>query len=235
MLNFLFLTVAEVYGVLVLFSDAVYDIRHPIFNLLLYALDALFLFVGQVEACLQRVGAASVYLDELLVLEELLFGDEAGAGGEVLLGSIIVPAEVVPPMQTCSIVVALPCDELHTMFAVHSRKHSAIEFCQQFVLVLQSNCFQRRSQFHLLHILRGTADDPVGFVLCGLTFRGCDVFTSIGDSANLADFTEGLIVQPDTERAAQNRFSMEAFTVEGESRFGEIHFLLLCVHINNSF
>ena len=84
-LNFLFLTVAEVYGMLVLFSDSVNDIRHPIFDLLLYAPDAFLLFIGQVKTCIQCVGTASIYLDELLILEELLFGDEAGAGGEVLL------------------------------------------------------------------------------------------------------------------------------------------------------
>ena len=89
---------ANQYGVLVLCSDAAHDIRHPTLNLFLYALDALLLFVGQVEASVQRVGTASVYLDELLVLEELPFRDEAGACGEVLLGSIVVAAEVVAPM-----------------------------------------------------------------------------------------------------------------------------------------
>jgi len=200
--------------------------------LFLYAFDTLFLFVGQVKASIQRISTASVYLDELLILEELLFGDEAGAGGEVLLGSIIIPAEVVSPMQTCSIVITLPCDELHTILAVHSRKHSAVEFGQQFVLVLQSNCFQRGRLLHLLHILRGTADDPVGFVLCGLTFRGGDILSTVGDAADLADFTQRLIVQPDTERAAQDLFGMESLTVEGEGRFSEVHFLLLCVDIH---
>ena len=78
MLDFLFLTIAEVYGVLVLFSDAFRDIRHPIFDLLLYAPDAFLLFIGQVKACIQCVGTAAIYLDKLLVLEELLFGDETG-------------------------------------------------------------------------------------------------------------------------------------------------------------
>ena len=82
-LHFLFLTVAQVYGVLILLTDAAHDIRHPILNLLLHALNALLLFTGQVEASVQCVGTASVYLDELLVLEELLFGDEAGAAASL--------------------------------------------------------------------------------------------------------------------------------------------------------
>ena len=66
---------------LVLFPDTLHDIGHSVFDLLLDALDTLLLFVGQVEACIEGVSSTTVYLDGLLVLEELLFRDETGAGG----------------------------------------------------------------------------------------------------------------------------------------------------------
>ena len=119
---------------LVLFSDSVNDIRHPIFDLLLYAPDAFLLFIGQVKTCIQCVGTAAIYLDELLVLEELLFRDEAGAGGEVLLGSIIVSGEVVTVGHSLAVVIPIPGDKLDSVFAVRSGQHRSIEVGQHSVV-----------------------------------------------------------------------------------------------------
>lgn len=90
---------------LFLFSNAVHDVRRSVLDLLLDALDAFLLFAGQVEACVEGVGTASVDLDELLILEDLLFRDEAGAGGKVPLGTFIVTGEVGPwdkTLRSCS-------------------------------------------------------------------------------------------------------------------------------------
>ena len=133
-LHFLFLTIVEIFGVLVLFSDAAHDIGHPIFDLLLHALDAFLLLIGQVEARIQCVGTAAIYLDELLVLEELLFRDEAGAGGEVLLGSIIVSGEVVTVGHSLAVVIPIPGDKLDSVFAVRSGQHRSIEVGQHSVV-----------------------------------------------------------------------------------------------------
>ena len=59
-------------------------------NLLLNAPDALFLLSSQVKTSVQGVGAAAVDFDKLFLIEDLLFGNEAGADGEVLLGTYIV-------------------------------------------------------------------------------------------------------------------------------------------------
>ena len=119
---------------LVLFSDAFRDIRHPIFDLLLHAPDAFLLFIGQVKACIQCVGTAAIYLDELLVLEELLFRDEAGAGGEVLLCSIIVSGEVVTMGHSLAVVIPIPGYKLDAVSAVRSGQHRPIEVGQHSVV-----------------------------------------------------------------------------------------------------
>ena len=219
---------------LVLFPDAAHDIGHPILNLLLHALNALLLFTGQVEASVQCVGTASVYLDELLVLEELLFRDEAGASGEILLGSIVVAAEVVTMGHALAVVIPIPGHKLNTEFTVCSCQHCAVEVGQHSVVTSQSVQLERGRLLHLPHIFSSSADDPVGFVLCGFAFRGSDILTTVGDAADLTDFTQWLIVQPDAERAAQDLFGMEALAVEDKGSFCEVPFLFLCVHVEST-
>ena len=80
---------------LILLSDPVHDVGYPILNLFLDTLDTFFLFVGQVKACVQRVGTTAVDFNELLILEKPLFGNKAGTGGKVLFGAIIISGEIV--------------------------------------------------------------------------------------------------------------------------------------------
>ena len=85
-LHFLILTVAKIYGVLVLFPDAAHDIRHPILDLFLYALDALLLFIGQVEASIQCVGAASAFIISQYLVERGLTTDISRLAAQVISG-----------------------------------------------------------------------------------------------------------------------------------------------------
>ena len=93
LLHCLFLGVG-LHGMLILLSDPVHDVGYPILNLFLDTLDAFFLFVGQVKACVQRVGTTAVDFNELLIFEKPLFGDKAGTGGKVLFGSFVISGSV---------------------------------------------------------------------------------------------------------------------------------------------
>ena len=64
-------------------------------NLLLNAPYALFLLGSQVKTSVQGVRAAPVDFNKLLLIENLLFGNEAGADGEVLLGTCIIFLKVI--------------------------------------------------------------------------------------------------------------------------------------------
>ena len=74
------------FGTLILFVDAVYNIRYSVQYLLLNAPDAFFLLVGQIEARAECILAASIYLDDLFIRKELMVWDKARAESKVLLG-----------------------------------------------------------------------------------------------------------------------------------------------------
>ncbi len=80
---------------LILLSDAFHNIRHTVFDFFLDTLDAFLLFIGQVEPSIQCVCTAAVNLDELRILEKLLFRDEAGTGSKILLSPKIIFHKVV--------------------------------------------------------------------------------------------------------------------------------------------
>ena len=75
-------------------------------NLFLNAPDALFLPGSQVKTSVQGVGAAPVDLNKLLLIEDLLFGDEAGADGEILLGACIVFLKVIALVEARAVLTA---------------------------------------------------------------------------------------------------------------------------------
>ena len=57
-------------------------------DLFLNTFNALFLVDSQINSGIQCVGAASIDFGELCFVKNLLFGDETGTDGEVLLGSL---------------------------------------------------------------------------------------------------------------------------------------------------
>ena len=88
---------------LLLLSYALQGIGSCNGNLLLNAPDALFLLGSQVKTSVQGVRAAPVDFDKLLLIEDLLFGNEAGADGEVLLGTYIVFLKLIALVETCAV------------------------------------------------------------------------------------------------------------------------------------
>lgn len=75
---------------LLLLIDVIQDIGHSAQDLFLNAFDALLLVVGQIESGVQGISTAAVNFSELCLIEYLLFRDETGTGGKVLLGAQIV-------------------------------------------------------------------------------------------------------------------------------------------------
>ena len=107
-------------------------------NLFLNAPDALFLLGSQVKTSVQGVRAAPVDFNKLLLLEDLLFGNEAGADGEVLLGTCIIFLKVIALVETCAVKAPVPCDELDAKPGGMGSQHGSIEVSQQAVATGQA-------------------------------------------------------------------------------------------------
>ena len=115
---------------LLLLSYALQSIGSCNGNLLLNAPDALFLLSSQVKTSVQGVGAAAVDFDKLFLIEDLLFGNEAGADGEVLLGTCIVFLKVIALIETCAVEAPVPCDELDAKPGGMGSQHGSVEVSQ---------------------------------------------------------------------------------------------------------
>ena len=112
---------------LLLLSYALQGIGSRNGNLLLNAPDALFLLGSQIKTSVQGIRAASVDFDKLLLIEDLLFGNEAGADGEVLLGTCIIFLKVIALVETCAVKAPVPCDELDAKPGGMGSQHGSVE------------------------------------------------------------------------------------------------------------
>ena len=123
---------------LLLLSYALQGIGSRNGNLLLNAPDALFLLGSQIKTSVQGIRAASVDFDKLLLIEDLLFGNEAGADGEVLLGTCIIFLKVIALVETCAVKAPVPCDELDAKPGGMGSQHGSVEVSQQTVVTGQA-------------------------------------------------------------------------------------------------
>lgn len=123
---------------LLLLSYALQGIGSCSSNLLLNSPDALFLLGSQVKTSIQGVRAAPVDFNKLLLIENLLFGNETGADGEVLLGTYIVFLKVIALVETCVVEVPVPCDELDAKPGGMGSQDGSIEVSQQAVVTGQA-------------------------------------------------------------------------------------------------
>ena len=123
---------------LLLLSYALQGIGSCSSNLLLNSPDALFLLGSQVKTSIQGVRAAPVDFNKLLLIENLLFGNETGADGEVLLGTYIVFQKVIALVETCVVEAPIPCDELDAKPSGMGSQHGSIEVSQQAVVIGQA-------------------------------------------------------------------------------------------------
>ena len=123
---------------LLLLSYALQSIGSYNGNLLLNTPDALFLLGSQVKTSVQGVRAAPVDFNKLLLIENLLFGNEASADGEVLLGTYIVFLKVIALVETCAVEAPAPCDELDAKPGGMGSQHGSVEVSQQAVVTGQA-------------------------------------------------------------------------------------------------
>ena len=68
----------------------------------------------------------------------MLFGNETGADGEVLLGTYIVFLKVIALVETCVVEAPIPCDELDAKPSGMGSQHGSIEVSQQAVVIGQA-------------------------------------------------------------------------------------------------
>lgn len=124
---------------LILLSYAFQGIGSRNGNLFLNTPDALFLLGGQLKTSVQGVRTAPVDFNKLLLIEDLLFGNQAGADGEVLLGPCIVFLKVIALIETCAVEAPVPCDELDAKPSGMCSQHGSVEVSQQAVVTGSSS------------------------------------------------------------------------------------------------
>ena len=157
------------HGLPVLLTDALHNVRHLAFDLLLDAFNTFFLLCGHVQTVVERVGAATINFDELLRLKKDVFWNEAAAGGEVLLGSFVVLLKIVTVGHTPVVKVPVPRHELRPPLCGMPCQHCAAEVREDAVVSLQALRLELRRVFHHRHVFRGDlgcVDDPFQFRLC---------------------------------------------------------------------
>ena len=155
----------------------------------------------------------------VLVCEETL-RYKAGADGEILLGALVISAEVVPVRNTFPVEIPVPGNELHTGLAGHTGQDCTVEICQHPAAVLQATDLQRGSTLHLPHVFGSGANDFERLVLCLQPLRSGDV--PVSDAADLVDLAERLPVQHHIQMPVLEPLNLKALSPEDTDRFSEV-------------
>ena len=128
---------------LLLLIDVIQDIGHSAQDLFLNAFDALLLVVGQIESGVQGISTAAVNFSKLCLIEYLLFRDETGPGGKVLLGARIVFLKVASVVKTCAVKVPVPGNKVDTILGRMSGQNRSVEISQYLEISRQPLSLQR--------------------------------------------------------------------------------------------
>ena len=203
---------------LILLSYALQGIGSCNGNLLLNAPDALFLLSSQVKTSVQGVGAAAVDFDKLFLIEDLLFGNEAGADGEVLLGTYIVFLKVIALVETCAVEAPVPCDELDAKPGGMGSQHGSIEVSQQAVVTGQALGLQGRGLFQQCHVLPHGAGQIGGSLTGSFPFRRRYILLPVANASVRCDPAKGETIPLHRKQFILFRLRSESLTVESGAK-----------------
>ena len=117
---------------------------------------------------------------------------------------------------------------LHSVFALNSSQHSAVEIRQHLVAVLQTVGFQKGRCFHLPHIFRCVSDDLIHHVLGGDSLRLVNILIAVGNTAALGHFAQRRTVKQDTQPVSVNFVQLETLLGKDDCCFSEVTDLFFC-------